>query len=105
MNRTPVRTTRQDVIRVTWRESPYPEDTGSIAKMITAALARAYPDIKFKVRYRTSRTFRPSWVEISGDFAAAAGASETISSVVLRPVVEKRREYLRRIHRGGDARR
>lgn len=36
-----------------------------VTGVIREALARAFPEMKFTVRYRTSRTFHPSWVSLT----------------------------------------
>jgi hypothetical protein len=63
----------QRTLRVTFKGPWYPSGV-SVAKVVRAALAEAFPDVKFTIRYRTSQTYvHPSWVALTW----SAGPSDT----------------------------
>jgi hypothetical protein len=58
--------------------------TWLVAPAIREALERVYPSVTFQIRYRTSRTFRPSWVEVTWSHGPSELEAEAVVSVALR---------------------
>jgi len=59
---------------------------GTVATRVSEALQRTFPAVKFTVRYRTSHTYRPSWVEVRWRAGPAEGEVNTVIAGVLERV-------------------
>jgi hypothetical protein len=75
------------------------DECGTAAKPVAAAfreaLALAFPAVDFTLRYRTSQTFRPSWVEISWRGPPSEADADSALDVVMHEISAERKRKLR----------